>query len=350
MAAAPVLAGVGMDGRTMKTFKVLSAVLLALASACGEIHEERATAAELTGGRAGEVALIPTVEVDGLEELTDRSEGTVFVEEVIMHAQSVRLLDTQGQARNLRGSNRYFLRYSPAAGEAGLSRLWAPADGQFTDLAIDVGPIHLSEATIRDESRARGFDLTDLNEASVLIRGVITVGGGSQRTLMHTMSGGEGCGPHGDGCDRTVPDGAPAKGGIHPERAESMALAETSTVPDGAPARGEVANAKQGLTPAGELGGLPGREFRSFVMVSNSALSLGTTLDPVVAQGGGMVRLHLDVNQLLSDARIAELREAAALETDTRVLSRRLEHDEVTKSFHVQAGEVATVRGPSNPR
>ncbi|MBI5496837.1 MAG: hypothetical protein HY904_17620 [Deltaproteobacteria bacterium] len=285
-----------------RTAWVVGAALWA-AACLGPVEGEHPSAAALTGGRPGEIALVPVVNVDGLEALTNRSVGTVFVNEVLLNATDVRLWDGEGNRRSILAEPQYLLRYDPAAGETGLSRLWAPADGRYQTLTLDVGPLTLSHGQAQEEARARGFDISDLAGASVLIRGVmVTETAGPQAQLLHATSteSGSGC-PEGDSqCEGTVPDTAPADGPV---------AVDNGTVPDTAPARDEVGSQAGGL--AGKVGAaMPMRTYRAFSLVSTGAFMLGTNLDPLVMEGGGAVTLHLDVDALFTDERIAELRQA----------------------------------------
>ncbi|MEW5852602.1 MAG: hypothetical protein AB2A00_27710 [Myxococcota bacterium] len=330
---------------SMNTSRYLLLAAAVAALGCGTEAVDRTSAAELAGGRAGEIALIPAVEVDGLEELDQRSHGTVFVDEVLLNARSVRIRDTSGRDRQVSSSGRYLLRYSPAAGESGLSRIWAPADAEYTDLALDVGPLFATEESLREESRARGFDVSLLRNASTVVRGFIAVEGRKAHGLGsegQALSEGRGCvGNDALACEGTVPDTAPAR--VRPT--DEKARTDNGTVPDTAPARDEMATANQGLQANLRTDGqLPSRSYIPFVMVTNGSFTLGTELDPVVNQGGGVVKLHLDANALFSDERLAELANAA--EEDPEGITSTLRPEEVSTSVHVEAGEVVTISGP----
>ena len=197
-----------MGGVMKRSMGVLAGMLVAVG--CGQPIQEHTSGVELTGGRAGQVAIIPEVDVVGLEELTDRTAGTVFVEEVLMHADGVRVWEPSGHSAELAGSDHFFLRYNPSAGASGLTRLWAPADGRYSDLTVQVGPLSMNQDMLTQLSRERGFDLALLQDASIVIRGMMAVGAAAGGTPgLEAQALKEGCGV---ACEGTTPDtGLPAR-------------------------------------------------------------------------------------------------------------------------------------------
>lgn len=310
----------------MKRSTGLLGAVMMLAMGCGQAGQERTSGVELTGGRAGQVAIIPEVDVVGLEELTDRTAGAVFVEEVIMHASGVRVWEPSGQSAELQGSDHFFLRYNPSAGASGLTRLWAPADGRYSDLTVQVAPLSMSQELLTQLGRERGFDVSLLQDSSIVIRGMMAVSGapGSGPGL-ETQAHKEGCGV---ACEGTTPDTAPADG----------VQDNTGTTPDTAPARDEVFSQKGGLERTATPGGLPRRSYRPFAIIGTAEFNLGTSLDPVIMEGGGAVRLRLDANKLLSPQNIQDLQQAASQQTGMVV--RRLMSDDVFRSIVVRTGDV----------
>lgn len=313
-----------MGGVMKRSMGVLAGMLVAVG--CGQPIQEHTTGVELTGGRAGQVAIIPEVDVVGLEELTDRTAGTVFVEEVLMHADGVRVWEPSGQSAELAGSDHFFLRYNPSAGASGLTRLWAPADGRYSDLTVQVGPLSMNQDMLTQLSRERGFDLALLQDASIVIRGMMAVGAAAGGTPgLEAQALKEGCGV---ACEGTTPDTAPADGAKDP----------TGTTPDTAPARGEVAGQQGGLERSGGPTALPRRTYRPFAIIGTASFNMGTSLDPVVMEGGGAVRLRLDANKLLTQQSLEDLAQAAREQTGMVV--RRVVSEELFRSVAVRTGDV----------
>jgi hypothetical protein len=339
----------------MKYLKILGMTGFVLATGCGQVAEQESVDLGQTG-RAGALELVPAVRVDGLEALTARTAGSLFVEEVIMNARGVHLWDTQGDPQDIKGAARFFLRYNPGAGERGLSRLYAPADGRYSQLTVDIAPLFLSEETLEEESRTRGLDLAPLNNASVVIRGMLAVNAADERNMEgEVRQAGLTCtaGRQGLMCEGTVPDTAPARGPLA-ERALTSTqnqgvLESNGTVPDTAPARDEALTAEHGIEKRLPLdGSTPQRRYRPFVLVAQSSFVLGTELSPALLLGNSHVVLHLDVNQLFSDARLAELASAVGLQSEALVV-RVVRDDEISASFHVESSEVVGLGAPPPP-
>jgi hypothetical protein len=306
----------------------------ALLVGCGQETSDKTSGVELTGSRPGEIAIIPQVTVDGLEQLTNRTAGTVFVEEVLLNAAEVRLWENATSSRDLKGASEHFLlRYNPSAGEAGLTRLWTPANGLYSDLTLDVGPLRVTEEQAAAESRVRGFDLTQLRDASVVIKGQLLVDSGAPdgwteqgQSLGSRCSLGQ--------CEGTVPDTAPAA----PRTKETL-----STVPDTAPAKDEVTGGTPGME-RNHIAGLRQKTYRPFYFISAGRFAMGVSLDPVVAQGGGAVRFHLDVNSLFSDDRLADLQSASRTQGVGPVVQ-GLRAEDISRSINVNAGNVDLLPG-----
>jgi hypothetical protein len=322
-----------------------------VASACGLAPEGHGSHEAEPSEPSAEIAFVPAVVVDGLERLNERSHGTVFVEEVLLHAGTVKIRDTRGDDHDLGGSDRCLLRYSPAAGEAGLSRLWTPA-AEYEALLLEATPLFASPDAIRRESRVRGFDVSELADASVLVRGVVVVGeaGAGEGGLSSLAAPGLGC-ANGNGlaCRGTVPDTAPARGNtprpVGSGSTEGMAREDDGTVPDTAPARGEVTHGKTGWDDGqgpGDL--LGGRTLVPFVLTTSSRFQLSGALDPRVSRQGGVVALHLDADRLFTDARLRQLVSAAV--NVGGVVRASVPLGDVSASFRVQASQTSPLAGP----
>lgn len=322
--------------------KVMGGALVgaALSLGCGveAAGQERVGGVEAPGGRQGQVALVPLVEVDGLERLADRSNGNVFLEEVLLHGVAVRVRTLDGREHDVSGGERFYLRYNPAAGEAGLTRLWVPASQELDQLTVQVQPDQRSLEQLEAESRTRGMNLTELQGASVLIRGMVAVanghgansgGAGSDRNLQF-----RGLGCVNGSCGNTVPDTAPADG---PFRQLSD---DNGTVPDTAPAEDEVAKSASGLSDPNTPGSIPRREFRKFTVVASARFLLQARLDPGALAEGGTVHLHLDANALFSDESLESLQMCGDA-ANNQVLRRSLSGEDVVRASRFEVNEVA---------
>lgn len=326
----------------------LMALVAGLTASCAVEEAERTSLMELAGGRDGQIALLPSVEVDGLEELSARTGGTVFVEEVILHARRVALQDGRAQEHDITGTGRVLLRYSPAAPEAGLSRIWTEARPDYSQLTLDVSPLSASPQELREESRARGFDVSALAGNSVVVRGFIFVPSAQQQGL-------EGADPttgctagSGRSCDGMVPDTAPAAVSLRSANPRAPARDHPGMVPDTAPAKGDDSTNKSLIPGAGATDSShPDDDVRPFVLMARARFPLVGLLDPVVSQGGGLVSLHLNANDLFTDERLNALADDAAASDSESVVTSSLPLEDVSGCFQVQSGSPSvTIAGP----
>ena len=336
------------DGGTMKTKAMfagtrvnavaLAGIVFGLVSGCS------GAAFGPTGGQTdvhtsvGQIALLPTVEVDNLEQLMDRSAGTVFLRSVTMHAENARVVRADGSDAPLSDDGLLLLHYDPSANQEAWSTLWAPATGDFVELALSLAPTTVPADRLEAESRVRGYDVTALAGSTVLIEGVVgvpTTGspGGVVALNASDQPGADPCTFRGVGCGGTVPDTAPAVGNLR-------ARVNNGTVPDTAPAWSDTGSDQGSQKAQSAPGTLPGREYRRFTVIATGRLGLAAPLEASVAVHGGMVALHLDVNALFSEERLRDLQQAAQTVSPASSVTREVGAAEIQNALRFSKAQM----------
>ncbi len=208
----------------------------------------------------------PRVVLDGLIELSARTGGRIFVDEVLIHAPDVELLD-DGQSTSIletdpSDSGPLLFRYSADTGAAGASasahqRTWDLSDfGRSPDSALmfSFAPFSADQDTSEELEARVGYEVAGLSGYTALVSGYVAVDapglGQGDDTLLYQASGdpdGAPARPLGNRLSGD-PDGAPAR----PE--DTIKGGETTSGdPDGAPASGD----PDGAPASGDPDGAP---------------------------------------------------------------------------------------------
>jgi hypothetical protein len=195
------------------------------------------------------VRVRPQVVVDGLVELTARTEGELFVDEVLLHAPEVSALE-HGESTNLLRTDpiepgALFFRYDiddPEGSAVRSERRWAlrGCDDE-AEVVFGFAPLDANASQLDLLENKTATDLGSLNGYTALIHGYVAVPADEGTTLKSVLNADSEVPHDGD------PDGMPAQ----PDGLEQ------SGDPDGMPADEAAAGDPDGMPADGDPDGMP---------------------------------------------------------------------------------------------
>lgn len=294
---------------------------LSLGSACGPSEAKERAAFDQT------VTVRPRVVIDGLVELSARTGGGLFVDEVVFHAPGVHIRNGQTTIADLLatdpgGHEALFFHYDAASpggvGSAvGGERRWRlnhPGADEASDVVFSFAPLKASDAEMEALFLRFGYDLGPLNGSMAYIRGYVAVDGedGSIKALGADFSG--------------DPEGDPARSSASGDpEGDPKGEAKSSGDPEGDPAVPNGSGDPEGdpAVPSGEPGG------------QRDAEAAGAHLDPFLGRRARlssdelvpfflMVRAELELPIPLVELGVADLEPGEYLPIDLRVDANRL--------------------------
>jgi hypothetical protein len=276
-------------------------LVVVIASGCGLDFSEQQGLDTLTRVR-------PRVVIDGLVELSGRTDGRLFVDEVVIHAGRTELRNRTGLQTDLLASDpstqgplvfRYKVGHSAASSTSvGVERDWNLTEGDGTsDLAFGFSPFSLARdvdpALSMNALGLGDIDLRVLDGATAIVHGFVGVLEPAASTNNGHVAMSDGSTQGGD------PDGSPARDpsnafGGDPDGSPARPENDGSGVvsggdPDGSPARG---GSSHPSTEGGDPDGSPARGT-SLVAIDDrlggdpdgSPAKIGPSLDETVAGG-----------------------------------------------------------------
>ena len=283
---------------------------LALASCAPSSSEESQLGLEAA------VSVRPRVVMDGLIELSARTEGRLFVDEVVFHAPGVQIRNDSQTIADLLASDPldqgamfflYDLASPGGAGALGGERRWnlqQPGITPDSQVVFSFSPLEASPERLEALQTRSGYDLAPLNGYTAYIHGYLSTSGGMLSSFAE-LSGD----PEGDPADGTAasgdPEGDPLSGDPEGDPAAPGGNGPDSEA-QGAPYPKTTHPAVRGR-PA-----LRGDELVPFIVVVSTELNLAVPLldlgyadlDP----GEYLpVDLHVDLDRLFSEERLEDL-------------------------------------------
>jgi hypothetical protein len=305
---------------------LMGAVALACALGCG-------APADGAYGDDDVVTVRPRVAIDGLIELSSRTAGRLFVDEVVIHAPLVEVREGGAVLANVlatdpHDSSALFFRYALA--EAGAShsaiagerqwRLNPPGATDGSRLVFGFSPFTSTPSGLEELAARYGYDFGDLEGYTAYVHGYVAVDDGP--ALLTSFAAGDPDTDPAKGHDAAGdPDTDPAKGhdaagdpDTDPAKGKPVA-----GDPDTDPARSLVHRASMDfgergpvdLSPSGRTG-----QLVPFLLVFEDGAEIGV---PLLHMGRASlgddeylpIELHVDVNRLLSRDRLDDLQAEA---------------------------------------
>jgi hypothetical protein len=340
------------------------------------------------------VTVRPRVVIDGLIELSARTEGRLFVDEVVFHAPTVELRSAQAPAADLLATDpvddsalffHYDLENPEGAGHAiGGERRWelgtSAADAR---VVFGFSPLHASRGELDEIHAVSGYDLSPLDGYTAYVHGYVIVEDANVATTLSAQASGDPEGAPGEadpsasagdpeGAPGEVaagdPEGAPGatdeQSAGDPEGAPGDPGEESSGDPEGAPGdpgeetsgerQGDPMQANSMRTAVGGNARLGDDSLRApgegqlvpFLVVISSPLELSASLAELRFEdrdrdGWLPIDLHIDANALFDDDRLHDLDDETdrVIEGRTHSVVMSMDATEAMSLFDVDAGQ-----------